>query len=270
MNKAEVWKSIFSLILPYKKRFFLIVLIGLLSTGANLVEPLIYREAVNDIAGLFVQQAKNETSGETAVEIDESPVTTFFENGFSFGESDSKEPHRKNFVAGRSPEQALQTLLWAAAILFVVNLIKYILWLISDNMNVRLSCTIEQGFIQKTFSHVLKLPIGFFSTRSSAVLAKQINQSEEVSGIVNGFSQQILPELISLSGILVIMFLQNVTPYPRGLGHHPILSITCMEFCQPAGDRVICLLRKVGRSFSPYARRAERNQDGEALRRRKP
>ena len=47
--------------------------------------------------------------------------------------------------------------------------------------------------------------------RSSAAISKQINQSEEVSGIVNGFSQQILPELISLVGILAIMFSQNVT-----------------------------------------------------------
>ena len=210
MNKTTVWKNIFGLILPYKKRFFLVVLIGLLSTGANLIEPLIYREAVNDIAGLFVKQAREETSNDAVDETEESPVTAFFDNGISFGQSNPKESHRKNYVAGRTPEQALRTLLWAAAILFFVNLIKYILWLISDNMNVRLSCTIEQRFIQNTFSHVLKLPLGFFSKRSSAALAKQINQSEEVSGIVNGFSQQILPEILSLTGIMVIMFWQNV------------------------------------------------------------
>src|SRR5258708_32028450 len=212
MNKTAVWKSIFGLILPYKKRFFLVVFIGLLSTGANLIEPLIYREAVNDIAGLFVQQAKNEVSNDVVDADDEAnALTSFFENGFSFGKSASKEPHRKNYVAGRSPEQALRTLLWAAAILFFVNLIKYVLWLISDNMNVRLSCTIEQGFILSTFSHFLRLPLVFFSKLSSAALSKQINQSEEVSGIVNGFSQQILPEILSLSGILVIMFWQNLT-----------------------------------------------------------
>ncbi len=210
MNKSTVWKNILGLIIPYKKRFFLVVLIGLLSTGANLVEPLIYREAVNDIAGLFVQQARDETTVDSVDVADDSPLTAFLENGFSLSQSNPKEPHRKNYVAGRTPEQALRTLLWAAAFLFFVNLVKYVLWLISDNMNVRLSCTIEQRFIQNTFSHVLKLPLGFFSKRSSAALAKQINQSEEVSGIVNGFSQQILPEIISLSGILVIMFWQNV------------------------------------------------------------
>ena len=79
-----------------------------------------------------------------------------------------------------------------------------------ENTNTRLSCLIEQRFIQGTFAHVLNLPLQFFSKRSSAAIAKQIDQSEEVTGIVNGFSQQILPELISLMGILAIMFWQNV------------------------------------------------------------
>src|SRR5260221_88866 len=102
INKKAVWKSIFRLIIPKKKQFLFVVIISLLSTGVSLIEPLIYREAINDIAGIFAK-------------------------------------------------------------------------------------------------------------RSSGALSKQINQQEEVSGIVNGFSQQILPEIISLSGIVAIMFWQNVT-----------------------------------------------------------
>jgi len=105
----------------------------------------------------------------------------------------------------------MTTLLWAVALLFVASVIGYGLKLLGDNMNVRLSCGIEQSFIQNTFGHVLRLPLGFFAKRSSGALSKQINQQEEVSGIVNGFSQQILPEIITLSGIIVIMFWQNVT-----------------------------------------------------------
>ena len=113
-------------------------------------------------------------------------------------------------MASRSPSQALKTLLWAVALLFVINLIATLLWRIGENTNTRLSCLIEQRFIQSTFAHVLNLPLSFFSKRSSAAIAKQIDQSEEVTGIVNGFSQQILPELINLLGIIIIMFWQNV------------------------------------------------------------
>src|ERR1700733_11788508 len=56
--KKTVWKNIFRLILPYRKKFLWVVTLGLLSTGASLVEPLIYREAINDVAGLFVRQAR--------------------------------------------------------------------------------------------------------------------------------------------------------------------------------------------------------------------
>ncbi len=61
VSKMSVWKNIFQLIVPQWRRFVVVVFIGLLATGASLVEPLIYREAINDVAGLFIQKAKDET-----------------------------------------------------------------------------------------------------------------------------------------------------------------------------------------------------------------
>jgi ATP-binding cassette subfamily B protein len=212
--KKEVWKHLFRLILPHRKKFLWVVTLGLLSTGASLVEPLIYREAINDVAGLFVRQAREnaqkdlgldpaETDSIHAMVEEEAPAATRTI-------THPPEPHTQGHVAARSPSQALKTLLWAVAWLFVINLIATLLWRVGENTNTRLSCLIEQRFIQNTFAHVLNLPLAFFGKRSSAAIAKQIDQSEEVTGIVNGFSQQILPEMISLLGIVVIMFWQNV------------------------------------------------------------
>lgn len=281
--KKTVWKNIFRLILPYKRKFGWVVMLGLLSTGASLVEPLIYREAINDVAGLFVRQAREnaqkdlgldpeetesihsmvqeetadsdatssdsvETNADSAAkasagEIGERAEEAGAATGTTAGSSKltkgsgtpnirpashgrhkhakkttpapkppirKPEPHTSTHVAARSPQQALNTLLWAVVWLFVINLIATLLWRLAENTNTRLSCLIEQRFIQGTFAHVLSLPLSFFGKRSSAAIAKQIDQSEEVTGIVNGFSQQILPELISLAGILGIMFWQNV------------------------------------------------------------
>lgn len=229
--KRSVWRNIFQLILPYKKKFFWVVLLSLLSTGASLVEPLIYREAINDVAGLFVKQAKEDVRKGIGVATEEDTlISAGDENQPAPVVKDSahkqkataktkhakakkkkvKESHTQTHVASRSPEQALETLLWSVALLFIINLVSTILWRIGENKNVKLSCLIEQRFIQNTFSHVLNLPLGFFSKRSSAAIAKQIDQSEEVSGIVNGFAQQILPEIIGLIGILTIMFWQNI------------------------------------------------------------
>jgi ATP-binding cassette, subfamily B, bacterial len=193
--KKTVWKNILGLILPFKKQFVWVVALSLMGTAASLVEPLIYREAINDVAGLFVRQARDAARAETG-QARESRRSV-------------KEPHQKGHVAPRTPKQALDTLLWAVVLLFIINLVSTLLWRIGENKNVKLSCLVEQRFILKTFRHVLNLPLGFFARRPAAAIAKRIDQSEEVSAVVNGLSQQILPELIGLLGILAIMFWQN-------------------------------------------------------------
>jgi ATP-binding cassette, subfamily B, bacterial len=174
-----------------------VVILSLLGTGTSLIEPLIYREAINDVAGVFVGQARDSARKESGLAKEPHRKT--------------KEPHHKGKVAPRTPQQALDTLLWAVIWLFVINLVSTLLWRIGENKNVKFSCGIEQNFILGTFRHVLNLPLGFFVRRPAAAIAKRIDQSEEVSAIVNGFSQQILPELIGLVGILGIMFYENST-----------------------------------------------------------
>jgi ABC-type multidrug transport system fused ATPase/permease subunit len=219
--KKTVWENIFRLIIPYRKKFVWVVILGLLSTGASLVEPLIYRTAINDVAGLFVRQARLNAQKDLGLDPGEAdsvqsmirsevPDSIVHPAPAVLPPARLPEPHTLGHVAARSPRQALDTLLWAVIWLFVINLIATLLWRLAENTNTRLSCLIEQRFIQGTFAHVLRLPLSFFSRRPSAAIAKQIDQSEEVTGVVNGFSQQILPEMISLMGILAIMFWQNV------------------------------------------------------------
>lgn len=217
--KKSVWQHIFRLIIPYRKKFLWVVTLGLLSTGASLIEPLIYRTAINDVAGLFVRQARLNAQKDLGVDPGEADsIQSMIRSEVpdsaavipTTPSAKTPEPHAPGHVAARSPRQALDTLLWAVVWLFVINLIATLLWRLAENTNTRLSCLIEQRFIQNTFAHVLRLPLSFFNRRPSAAIAKQIDQSEEVTGVVNGFSQQILPELISLIGILAIMFWQNV------------------------------------------------------------
>jgi ATP-binding cassette, subfamily B, bacterial len=193
--KNNIRNSIFTLILPFKKQFLWVVFLSLLGTGTSLIEPLIYREAINDVAGVFVSQARDSARKESGLAKEPHRKT--------------KEPHHKGKVAPRTPNQALDTLIWAVIWLFAINLFSTLLWRIGENKNVKFSCGIEQRFILSTFKHVLNLPLGFFVRRPATAIAKRIDQSEEVSAVVNGFSQQILPELIGLVGILAIMFWEN-------------------------------------------------------------
>src|SRR6185312_10584151 len=64
-KEAEVqvspWRTLFTLARPFRFRILIIILLAALSTAASLIEPLIYRVAVNDVAGLFVRKAQEET-----------------------------------------------------------------------------------------------------------------------------------------------------------------------------------------------------------------
>src|SRR5262249_26793587 len=54
---SNTWRTLFHLAAPYRRQFVIVTLLALLGTTAELVEPLIYRTAVNDVAGVFVQRA---------------------------------------------------------------------------------------------------------------------------------------------------------------------------------------------------------------------
>src|SRR5258706_5406950 len=127
VNKKAVWKNIFRLILPKRKQFLFVVLVSLLSTGVSLIEPLIYREAINDIAGIFVKQAKDDTRKELGVDENGDPIVApqgpinaidslqVASDSTSLGSAPSvdgsvkkrvKHPHSQHKVSGRTPLEA--------------------------------------------------------------------------------------------------------------------------------------------------------------------
>lgn len=223
MMKRDVLKHLLSLVKPHRWQFLLVVFVTLLSTGASLVEPLIYREAVNDIAGLFVKQANDKTKLANGEELETGagPMEDFLHRQIHWMQetkpatpvpvkkTHEMQPHSTSHVAERTPGEAVSTLLIAVMLMLTVNVASYIFWLYGENKKAQLDSDIEQEFVQGTFAHVLRLPLSFFGQRAPAAVAKQIDQSEAVSAIVGAFSQSILPETMSLLGIITIMFWQN-------------------------------------------------------------
>jgi ABC-type multidrug transport system fused ATPase/permease subunit len=190
---------------PYWRQFAVIAALAVLATGADLIEPLIYRVAVNDIAGLFVE------GGEIAV-TRQAPAVTAPPAGTPFHRpaAASAVPHQVSVVSPRSMDQTLKTLLWSVLLLLVVRVGGYGLQLGADQKTAVLGSKIESAVIQNTFRHVLRLPLAFFSRRSSGALAKQINQLDQVSPIVSAAAHEIAPEMLRIVGVLVIMFTQSL------------------------------------------------------------
>ena len=183
----QVFDKILWLARGYKKQVFLISLFALLATAADLIQPLIYRHAINDVTGLAIGQWQGEP--------EDGPV--------------AKEKHQPGKIAVRTPEQTFQTLLISVVLLFITSVIGYFFSLRSDYMGAFVASRVEANLILSTFGHVLRLPLAFFGKRTSAGLAKRINQCDEVAPIIHAFSQQIAPEIVRLVGIMAIMLYQN-------------------------------------------------------------
>ena len=173
----RVFQVLFQLAKQYRRQFLVIGLFSFLYTGLDLLQPLIYKTAINDVAGLFVEQTGS-TQG-TA------------------------------FVPSRTPEQTLRTLIEAVGMLFLIGLGSYYFYQRASYYGARVASYMESKLIVDTFGHVLRLPLAFFNRQASAGLAKRIDQCDQVSPVVHAFSQQIAPEAMRLVGIIAIMLTQN-------------------------------------------------------------
>jgi ABC-type multidrug transport system fused ATPase/permease subunit len=199
------WKVLLQLARPYRKRFILIALLALLGTGADLLQPLIYRTAINDVAGMFVDRVE-EKAGPPVAPAEAQP--SIRDQQLERLEK-TQLPHRPNYVAPRTRRQALTTLLWSVALLFGISVVGYFLSLAADLQSTAVACAIESNLIQATFGHVLRLPLAFFNRRASGGLARRIDQSDQVAPIVSAVARQIAPELLSIAGICAIMLTQS-------------------------------------------------------------
>ena len=174
----RVFQVLLRLARQYRRQFFIVSFFAFIYTGLDLLQPLVYRNAINDVAGLFVAQ-----SGGTA--------------------------HGAGFIAARTPAQTMRTLIESVALLFVIALSSYFVYQRADYSGARVASYMESKLIVDTFGHVLRLPLRFFERETSGGLAKRIDQCDQLSPVVHAFAQQIAPEAIRLVGILAIMLTQN-------------------------------------------------------------
>ena len=232
-EKVGTIRALLQLARPFKRRFVLIAFLALLGTSADLIQPLIYRVAINDVAGLFVESPTTPTT-ETAPPANAhkpgatrhpAASTTKLATQATSPATTQRLPHHRGFVAPRTRQETLSTLLWAVVILFVISVLGHWFSLASDYQSTVVANEIEANLIQSTFGHVLRLPLSFFSRRASGSLGKRIDQSDQVAPIVSAFSQQIAPEIIRIIGICAIMLSQSLRLGLAALSVLPIYFI---------------------------------------------
>jgi ABC-type multidrug transport system fused ATPase/permease subunit len=176
---------------PHRNSIALIAAFAALASAAEIVSPMIYRQAVNDVSGLFVREAQEDLREEG-----DEPIET-------------SAPHGRGHVAARSPEQTLESLLKAVGLLLVVNLVASLFSLSSERISARIGSRIEEDVSDAAFTKVLRFPLARMNRCASGALAKQINQTDEVAPIVAAFSRDLVPEVFRVIGIVAVMFVQN-------------------------------------------------------------
>lgn len=169
----RVLKLLLRLAAQHKRQFLFIALFSFLYTAADLIQPLIYKRAINDVTGLFVQ------------------------------------PGSSLQIPSRTLNETMITLIGAVTMLFLISVVGYYFSLRARLYGARVASDMESSLIVSTFGHVLRLPLSFFSHQASAGLTKRIDQSDQVAPIVSAFSQQIAPEAVRFVGICAIILTQN-------------------------------------------------------------
>lgn len=177
---------------PYWRALVLVTIFAALGTAASLIQPLVYRAAVNDLSGLYVHQATMRERGDAG-----EPV-------------DTTHPHQRGKVEPRTAAQATSTLLWAVAILLVINIMSRFFALAADNVGAAAAARIERSIIRRTLDHALRLPLNFFGRRASGAIARQIDQTDVAGPIITTLAKDIAPDLFRVGGALAIMLTQNV------------------------------------------------------------
>src|SRR6516225_7201564 len=111
-ERTGTLRALIQLARPFKRHFVFIAALALLGTGADLIQPLIYRVAINDVAGLFVHHPAPAaaTDGRSSAatrrsgtpEVRQAPET-------SVQPGTTKLRHRRGFVAPRTSRETLTT-----------------------------------------------------------------------------------------------------------------------------------------------------------------
>lgn len=113
-------------------------------------------------------------------------------------------------VPPRSVAQAIHTLWLGVLVLLVAAVLAKCFTAGADLLAARTTNAIEQNFIMKTFRHVLRLPLAYFTKRPSGAIVRQIDQSDQIAPLYTAITQEVWSEVVTALAILVVMLWVNV------------------------------------------------------------
>lgn len=193
------------------RSFVGIAILVSVGTAATLAEPWIYSAMIDDVAGVFV------TSGPVAEaeSLLDRAATSVEHWGGAWERLLSPPMIPFQASAGvrqleqRDPPEAAATVVLGAALLVLLRLMAEACKRFGDLRAAALATELERDFIIRTFRHVIHLPLGFFGKRASGMVARQIDQSDNIAPVFTAVAQDLWPDLFRLTAILGVMLAVN-------------------------------------------------------------
>jgi len=177
--------------------FIAILALAGFSSLLLLLQPLLYREAVNDVAGVFISHSAQ----------DADPLDKVEQSLFKSWKA--KVPHTRHTVAHRTPQQAITTLSVVVVLLLLISLTASLTSAWAEMLTSRAGHGMERAVILAAFRKALHLPLSRDSQERASYLTKQVDQVEQVEPVVTMLALRVGPEAIRLVGILAIMLYQS-------------------------------------------------------------
>ncbi len=208
-------RSLVSLLQLSRRQWGALAIVAVLSscsTAASLIEPWLYRAVVDDVAGVMVASGPlrfaDRLIDNALGSITHVPGSARRVFHAPWQQYQGPAGTRRR-LAPRAPEEAIATVLVAAIVLLLARLISEACRVRGDNMAAQISSEIESGLILRTFDHVTRLPLRAFVSRPSAAIARQVDQTDQVSPLFVAVSKEIWPELFSLVAMIAILGSMN-------------------------------------------------------------
>jgi len=207
LDPSKPITSLFQMALRQKGLFVGILALAGFSSLLLLLQPLLYREAVNDVAGVFVNQAQ---PLDKLDKVEDSLLKEWV----------ARNPHTRTHVARRSPRQAMATLTGVVLLLLLISLTASLTSAGAEILASRGGHGMERAVILAAFRKALHLPLSRDSTERASFLTKQVDQVEQVEPVVTMLVLRAGPEAIKLVGVMAIMLYQS--PLLAGLALAPL------------------------------------------------
>lgn len=142
------------------------------------------------------------------------------------------------------PHHSYNTLVTVIVVFLCVNLFTSTFTYVQQYLMQFATNKIDARLAQRTFEHLLNLPLPFFETRSAGVLLRHLQQAESIRGFLTGRIFSSALELSALPVLLVVLSLYSATLMLVVLGYSIAISLV-IAFMLPVFKRQLERLYQV-------------------------